>query len=161
MSRYVAETEWTRAASERDFLAGRYSRRHLLRFDSGVEIAGSSSVHNVPLPWSDVSAVDPEEAFIAALSSCHLLTFVWLASRAGFCVDRYRDAADGVCERDRAGKLSMTVVTLRPEVTFSGERRPSRAEIEKLHHDAHDECFIANSVRTDVRCEPVWTRAAG
>jgi organic hydroperoxide reductase OsmC/OhrA len=153
---YVAETEWTRAANESDFLRGRYSRRHLLRFDGGVEIAGSSSTHNVPLPWSDISAVDPEETFIAALSSCHLLTFVWLASRAGFCVDRYLDAADGVCEKDALGKLSMTVVTLRPQVAFSGEKLPSRAEVEQLHHHAHGECFIANSVRTDVRCEPVW-----
>ena len=160
MSRYVAETLWTREAIERDFLAGRYSRRHLLRFDGGVEIAGSSSTHNVPLPWSDVSAVDPEEAFIAALSSCHLLTFVWLASRAGLCVDSYRDAADGLCERDGAGKLSMTVVTLRPEVAFSGARRPRRAELDGLHHRAHEECFIANSVRTDVRCEPVWADGA-
>jgi organic hydroperoxide reductase OsmC/OhrA len=160
MSLYVAETVWTREASERDFLAGRYSRRHLLRFDGGAEVAGSAAPHNVPLPWSDAAAVDPEEAFVSSLSSCHMLFFVWFASREGFCVDRYVDAAEGVMEKDRDGKVSMTVVTLRPRVEFSGERRPTHDDIERLHHESHAECFIANSVKSEVRCEPVWADAA-
>jgi organic hydroperoxide reductase OsmC/OhrA len=156
MSRYVAETEWTRAASERDFLAGRYSRRHLLRFDGGAEVAGSSSPHNVRLPWSDAAAVDPEEAFVAALSSCHMLFFLSFAARDGFCVDRYVDAAEGVMEQGRDGKVAITVVTLRPRVELSGERRPSHGDILRLHHESHEACFIANSVKSKVRCEPVW-----
>ncbi len=156
MSRYVAETVWAREASERDFLAGRYSRRHVLRFDGGSEVAGSSSPHNVPLPWSDPAAVDPEEAFIAALAACHMLFFLSFAGRSGFCVDRYVDAADGVCESDGTGKIAMTVVTLRPRVAFSGERRPGRADVVRLHHESHAACFIANSVKTEVRCEPAW-----
>jgi organic hydroperoxide reductase OsmC/OhrA len=156
MSRYVAETEWTRAASERDFLAGRYSRRHLLRFDGGAEVAGSSSPHNVRLPWSDAAAVDPEEAFVAALSSCHMLFFLSFAARDGFCVDRYVDAAEGVMEPDRDGKVAMTVVTLRPRIEFSGERRPSHGDTLRLHHESHEACFIANSVKSEVRCEPIW-----
>ncbi len=158
MTTYVAETRWRRGdTSERDFLAGRYSRRHALRFDGGAEVAGSSSTHNVPLPWSDEAAVDPEEAFIAALSSCHMLFFLSLAAQRRFCVDSYVDAAEGVCAQDERGRISMTVVTLRPRVEFAGERRPTRADIERLHHAAHEACYIANSVRSDVRCEPVWT----
>jgi organic hydroperoxide reductase OsmC/OhrA len=160
VSIYFAETLWTRSESERDFLANRYSRRHLLRFDGGAEVAGSSSPHNVRLPWSDAAAVDPEEAFVAALSSCHMLFFLSFAARGGFCVDRYVDAAEGVMERDRAGRISMTVVTLKPRVEFSGERRPSHGEIERLHHESHEACFIANSVKSEVRCEPVWAAAA-
>jgi organic hydroperoxide reductase OsmC/OhrA len=156
MSIYVAETVWTREASEHDFLAGRYSRRHLLRFDGGAEVAGSSALHNVPLPWSDAAAVDPEEAFVSALSSCHMLFFVWFASRKGFCIDRYVDGAEGVMEKDRDGKVAMTVVTLKPRVEFSGARRPTHDDIERLHHESHEACFIANSVKTEVRCEPVW-----
>jgi organic hydroperoxide reductase OsmC/OhrA len=160
MSHYVAETIWTREASERDFLANRYSRRHLLRFDGGVEIAGSSSPQNVRLPWSDEAAVDPEEAFVSALSSCHMLFFLSFAARDGFCVDRYVDLAEGVMEKDRGGKMSMTVVTLKPRVEFSGERLPTQADILRLHHESHEECFIANSVKSEVRCEPVWADAA-
>ena len=158
MTTYGAETRWRRGdTSERDFLAGRYSRRHALRFDGGAEVAGSSSTHNVPLPWSDQAAVDPEEAFIAALSSCHMLFFLSLAAHSRLCVDSYVDAAEGVCAQDERGRISMTVVTLRPRVEFAGERRPTRADIERLHHAAHEACYIANSVRSDVRCEPVWT----
>jgi organic hydroperoxide reductase OsmC/OhrA len=159
VSLYFAETVWTRAESEREFLANRYSRRHLLRFDGGAEVVASSSPHNVPLPWSDAAAVDPEEAFVAALSSCHLLFFLWFAARDGFCVDRYLDAAEGVMAKDRDGRVAMTVVTLRPRVEFSGECVPSHDQIERLHHESHQACFIANSVKSEVRCEPVWADA--
>lgn len=160
MSEYSAEVLWERVAGE-DFLSNRYSRRHEIRFDGGAVMAGSSSPHSVPLPMSDAAAVDPEEAFVASLSSCHMLWFLAIAAKRKFCVDRYFDAAVGVMEKNAQGKVAVTRVTLRPDVTFSGERRPTRAEIEQLHHTAHDECYIANSVRTEVVCEPVIHAAAG
>lgn len=155
MTTYRAETVWTRGdASEADFLASRYSRRHALRFDGGAEVAGSSSPHSVPLPYSDAAAVDPEEAFVSALSSCHMLFFLAFAAKRGFCIDRYVDAASGELGRDGAGKMSMTVVTLRPAVVFSGSPRPSESDIAALHHAAHGACYIANSVKTELRIEP-------
>ncbi|MEP7302403.1 MAG: OsmC family protein [Caldimonas sp.] len=157
MAHYTAETIWSRGETSREDFAGhRYPRRHLLRFDGGVEVAGSSSPHVVPLPYSTAAAVDPEEAFVSALSSCHMLWFLDIAARAGWCVDRYADAATGTMKRNDAGKVAMTVVVLHPSVEFSGERLPDRAEVERLHHEAHAACFIANSVRTEVRCEPVF-----
>jgi organic hydroperoxide reductase OsmC/OhrA len=110
----------------------------------------------VPLPFSEARAVDPEEAFVSALSSCHMLWFLSLAAAHGFCVDRYVDAATGVMKKNKSGRLAMTLVTLHPKVDFSGEQRPSRAEVEQLHHEAHEACFIANSVKTEVRCEAVF-----
>jgi organic hydroperoxide reductase OsmC/OhrA len=157
MSHYAAETLWER--KDADFLDNRYSRRHLLRFDGGLEVPGSSSPSVVPLPMSDASALDPEEAFVSSLSSCHMLWFLTMAVKRKFRVDRYFDAATGVMEKNSEGRVAMTVVTLHPEVTFSGERQPSREELDKLHHDAHEACFIANSVKTEVRCEPVYTGA--
>lgn len=153
MANYGAEVIWVRG--EQDFLSNRYSRRHLLRFDGGIEIAGSSSPHVVPIPMSDPRAVDPEEAFVASISSCHMLWFLAIAAKRKFCVDRYHDTAEGVMENNERGKLVISAVTLRPEATFSGEHRPTREQIEQMHHTAHDECYIANSVRTEVRCEPV------
>lgn len=154
MAQYSAEILWQRG--EQDFLGNRYSRRHVLRFDGGAEVAGSSSPHVVPVPMSDAAAVDPEEAFVASLSSCHMLWFLSIAAKRKFCVDRYADAAVGVMAKNAEGKMAMTVVTLRPEVRFSGERLPTREQLEQLHHEAHAECFIANSVKTEVRCEPVY-----
>ncbi len=154
MAQYSAEISWNR--NGQDFLSNRYSRRHLLRFDGGAEVAGSSSPHVVPLPYSDASAIDPEEAFVASLASCHMLWFLSIAARRKFCIDAYTDNADGVMEKNAQGKLAMTVVTLRPSITFSGDKLPTKAQIEELHHQAHEECFIANSVRTEVRCEPVF-----
>jgi len=154
MSLYTAEVLWLR--NEGDFAGNRYSRRHLLRFDGGLEVPGSSSPHVVPLPMSDASALDPEEAFVSSLSSCHMLWFLSIAAKHKFCVDRYFDAATGVMEKNAEGKVAMTVVTLHPDVTFSGERQPTREELDQLHHKAHDACFIANSVKTEVRCEPVY-----
>lgn len=148
------EVLWLRG--EQNFLDNRYSRRHTLRFDGGLEIPGSSSPHVVPVPMSDASAVDPEEAFVSALSSCHMLWFLSIAARRKFRVDRYFDAAVGAVEKNAEGKLVVTVVTLKPEVRFSGERVPTREQIDEMHHEAHEECFIANSVKTEVRCEPVY-----
>ena len=157
MAHHTAETIWSRGDTSReDFVANRYSRRHLLRFDGGAELAGSSSPHVVPLPHSDPAAVDPEEAFVASLSSCHMLWFLSLAARDRFCVDRYADAATGLLARNAEGRAAMTVVILHPSVEFSGERMPSRADVARLHHEAHEACFIATSVKTEVRCEPVF-----
>lgn len=154
MTHYTAEVLWLR--NEGDFAGNRYSRRHLLRFDGGLEVPGSSSPHVVPLPMSDASALDPEEAFVSSLSSCHMLWFLSIAAKRKFCVDRYFDAAEGVMEKNADGKMAMTLVTLRPDVEFSGERPPTREELDRLHHEAHDACFIANSVKTEVRCAPVY-----
>ena len=138
-----------------DFLAKRYSRAHTWTFDGGVVVPASSSPLVVPLPMSDASAVDPEEAFVASLSSCHMLWFLDIASRAGYAVDSYEDAADGRMGRNAAGKLVVDVVTLRPRARFAGAGVPDAAAIAALHHEAHEECFLANSVRCEIRCEPV------
>lgn len=125
-----------------------------MRFDGGAEVEGSSSPHIVPVPMSDPKAVDPEEAFVASLSSCHMLWFLSVAAKRKFCVDSYRDAAEGVMENNKDGKMVMSIVTLRPAVTFSGAHLPTREQIDQLHHRAHEECFIANSVKSDIRIEP-------
>ncbi len=138
-----------------DFLGKRYSRAHTWTFDGGVVLPASSSPHVVPVPMSDAGAVDPEEAFVASLSRCHMLWFLDIASRAGFRVDRYEDAADGRMGRNAAGKQVVEVVTLRPRTRFAGARIPDAAALAVLHHAAHEECFLANSVRCEIRCEPV------
>lgn len=155
MAEHGADILWERGEHE-DFLKQRYSRRHSIRFDGGAVIAGSSSPHVVPLPWSDAAAIDPEEAFVASLSSCHMLWFLSLAAEQGWCADRYQDAARGVMQKDAEGHMAITRVTLRPEVRFSGTALPTRAQIDALHHEAHARCFIANSVKSEVRCEPVY-----
>jgi organic hydroperoxide reductase OsmC/OhrA len=152
---YRAEVRWQRGEREA-FLDNRYSRRHVLRFDGGAEVAGSSSPSVVPLPMSEAAAVDPEEMFVASLASCHMLWFLSIAAKQGFRVDTYADAASGAMARNAAGRVAMTLVTLRPAVRFSGERTPTREQVAALHHEAHAECFIANSVKTEVRCEPVF-----
>lgn len=155
MSEYRAVVEWRREGDR--FTDQRYSRGHRWRFDGGVEVPASASPHIVPPPMSVAAAVDPEEAFVASLSSCHMLFFLSLAARAGYVVDEYRDEAVGVMERNAGGRLAMTRVTLRPAVRYGGPRRPTPAEEDALHHASHEECFIASSVRTEVACEP--TRA--
>ena len=151
---HTATIRWQRGDAA--FVDKRYGRAHTWSFDGGLEVAASSSPHVVPLPMSDASAVDPEEAFVAALASCHMLWFLDIASRAGFCVDAYEDAADGRMGRNGAGKLVVAVVTLRPRTRFAGERVPDAATLAALHHEAHEECFLANSVRTEIRCEPAF-----
>ncbi|MFO1450682.1 MAG: OsmC family protein [Opitutaceae bacterium] len=152
MATYTATLSWERGSQP--FLDQRYSRRHRWHFDGGIEVDGSSSPHVVPLPMSAADAIDPEEAFVASLSSCHLLWFLSIAAKAGYVVDRYEDAPVGVMDRNAAGKLAMTAVTLRPRVTFSSAGAPSAAALADLHHQAHASCFIANSVLTTVTCEP-------
>lgn len=154
MDRHTAELRWSRDGQP--FLDHRYSRRHEARFDGGAQWAMSSSPAVVPLPMSDAAAVDPEEAFVAALASCHMLWFLSLAARQGWCVDHYCDAAVGQMGRDAQGRMAMTEVLLRPRVEFGGPSLPGREQVTRLHHDAHAACFLANSVRCDVRCEPVF-----
>ncbi len=152
MATYTAEVLWSR--SEQKFVDGRYSRKHVLRFDGGIEVPGSASPHVVPLPYSAADAIDPEEAFVSSLSSCHMLWFLSIAASQGFVVDRYHDIAEGIMGKNSKGKLMVSLVTLHPNVMFSGEKQPTFSELEQLHHQAHAECFIANSVKTEVRCEP-------
>lgn len=154
MSNHSAEVLWQR--DEQSFVDGHYSRRHQLRFDGGLVVPGSASPLVVPAPHSDPAAVDPEEAFVASLSACHMLWFLSIAAKYGFRVDQYRDPAVGRMGRDADGRIAMTRVTLRPEVVFSGTRLPSPDEIRHMHHEAHEACFIANSVKTEVRCDPVF-----
>ena len=135
MSAYTAEIRWNRG--EQKFTDNRYSRAHTWRFDGGTVVPASSSPAVVPLPMSEATAVDPEEAFVASLSSCHLLWFLSLAAKRGYVVDSYADDACGVMEQNAAGRLMMTRVTLRPLVTFSGANLPDRAALDALHHAAH------------------------
>jgi organic hydroperoxide reductase OsmC/OhrA len=153
MARYTATIEWSRGDAA--FVDNRYRRHHVWRFDGGAEVRASASPHLVPALFSDPTGVDPEEAFVASLSSCHMLWFLSLAAKRGLVVDRYLDEASGVLEPNAEGRLAMTRVTLRPAVSFSGSRVPDAAELRDLHERAHHECFIASSVKTDVVCDPV------
>ena len=155
MSSHSVQVEWQRPAGS-GFTNHRYSRAHTLRFDGGAVVPGSSSPQVVRLPFSDAAAVDPEEAFVAALSACHMLWFLDFAARAGFTVDRYRDDAEGRMDRNERGQQWVAQVLLQPQVDFSGEKAPDDAAVQQLHHDAHEACFIANSVRSDLRIEGAW-----
>ena len=151
---HQARIHWERGAAV--FTDNRYSRAHRWSFDGGVQVPASSSPHVVRVPLSDPHAVDPEEALVASLASCHMLFFLSFAAGRGFCIDEYTDDAVGIMGKNAAGRTAMLSVTLRPRVAFSGERRPSREEQMALHHRAHEECFVANSVTTEVRCEPLF-----
>jgi organic hydroperoxide reductase OsmC/OhrA len=152
MSSCTATIRWTRDPGT-NFARGQYSRGHTWEFDGGVTVPASPSPHIVPAPWSDPNGVDPEEAFVASLSSCHMLFFVDYARRAGFVVDSYIDEAEGVLEKRADGKMWMSRVILHPQAEFSGDKQPSADEIADLHHRAHEDCFIANSVTTEVTVE--------
>lgn len=156
MAEYTAEIRWQR--HDQPFTDHRYSRAHAWVFDGGAEVSASSSPHVVPPPYSDPSAVDPEEAFVASLSSCHMLWFLSIAAKRGFRLDRYVDHAVGVMEENPEGRVAITRVTLRPETRFSGERSPTEDELNAMHEAAHQACFIANSVKTDVCCKPIHVR---
>ena len=151
MSTYTATVRWTRDPST-DFAKGQYSRAHEWAFDGGLTVPASPSPHIVPAPWNDPAGVDPEEAFVASLSSCHMLFFVDFARRAGLVVDSYVDDAEGVLEKRADGRMWMSRVTLHPRVMWGGTA-PDEAAIADLHHRAHEACFIANSVTTEVVVE--------
>lgn len=156
MAEYKAVIVWSRDGAA--FTDKRYSRGHRWLFDGGVEVPASASPQLVPLPLSQHAAVDPEEAFVASLSSCHMLWFLSIAADHGFVVERYCDEAVGVLATDASGKLAMTRVTLRPGVTFGVDRRPTAVEEAEMHRQAHEQCFIARSVTSQVRCEPARRR---
>ena len=152
MSGYKATVRWSRGATDL-FASGFYSRAHEWTFDGGTVVPASASPDNVPPGTAKEAAVDPEEAFIAAISSCHMLFFIDYARREGFVVDSYDDEAVGIMEKRSDGKIAVTKVTLRPKVAWSGDRQPSAAEVARLHHRSHEDCFIANSVNTEVTIE--------
>ena len=152
---YKAEVVWHRGDAV--FTDNRYSRGHVLRFDGGIEVPASSSPLSVRLPMSVAAAVDPEEGFVASIASCHMLWFLSLAAEKGFRVDDYVDEAVGVLAKGVGGKTMMTRVTLHPNARFSGDRRPSRAELDELHHRAHEECYIGQSVKSEILCQPVYS----
>jgi organic hydroperoxide reductase OsmC/OhrA len=147
MATYTANIEWTLASGE-DFLKCRYSRGHTLSFDGGTVVPASASPHVVG-KWAVEAAVDPEEMLVAALSDCHMLSFLHVARLAGFTVAAYRDHAEGMMEEIAPGKQAMTQVVLHPRIEWIGEA-PEKAKLDHLHHEAHEVCFIANSVKTNV-----------
>lgn len=153
MSEYFATVEWKRHSQ--DFLSREYSRAHEWKFEGGVVIPASSSPHIVPVPMSIADNVDPEEAFVASISSCHMLFFLDFASRRKLIVDQYTDKAVGTLTIGSNGKMMMTEVVLKPDVTFVGER-PSAQVLQELHHQSHEACFIANSILTDVRVDDAF-----
>ena len=146
-----AVIEWS--MGEGDFVAGRYSRAHTLSFDGGAVVSASASPSVVRTPWSDPAGVDPEEMLVAAISSCHMLWFLDVAHHAGFAVAHYRDEAQGVMGKDAEGRVYMARTIVRPAVQFTGAG-PDAATLKALHHKAHAQCFIANSVRGEVIVEP-------
>jgi organic hydroperoxide reductase OsmC/OhrA len=149
MSEHVATVEWQ---ADGGFRSGRYSRVHRIGFDGGAALKGSASPHVVPLPMSDPAGVDPEELLVAAVSACHMLWFLHLARDAGLDVASYRDSAAGTMAEDEAGRTAIVKIVLRPEIAFAGEA-PDSATLARLHHEAHEACFVANSLKTQIVVE--------
>jgi organic hydroperoxide reductase OsmC/OhrA len=152
MATHTATIRWSASPGE-DYAKGQYSRAHDWVFDGGAVVPASASPHIVPAPWSDAAGVDPEEAFVASLSSCHMLFFLDFARRAGMVVTAYEDEAEGQMIKGSDGRVRITKVTLRPRVAF-GSEAPDAASLDALHHKAHEACFIANSVTSEVVVEP-------
>jgi organic hydroperoxide reductase OsmC/OhrA len=152
MSEYQATIKWQRTSP--DFLRGKFSREHTWTFDGGLTVPASPSPQVVPPPWSNPASVDPEEAFVASLASCHMLTFLYVAAKQGFQIDHYEDQAVGLLAKNEKGIPWLGTVTLHPKVAFGGEKIPTPADQERLHHLAHEQCYIANSVKTAVTIQP-------
>jgi organic hydroperoxide reductase OsmC/OhrA len=148
MSEHKATISWKRTSP--DFIKGKYSREHSWTFDGGLTIPASPSPSVVPAPYSNPAHVDPEEAYVASISSCHMLTFLYLASKQGFQVDSYEDEAVGLMSKNEKGAAWVSSVTLNPKITYSGEKLPAPEDEVHLHHLAHEQCFIANSVKTTI-----------
>jgi len=151
MSEHKATVRWVRSGDE--FLKGRFSRAHTWAFDGGVTVAASSSPAAVPVPFSVPANVDPEEAFVASVSSCHMLTYLWAAYRGGFIVDSYEDEAVGTMTKNEKGIFWVSSIVLHPKISYSGDKTPTEQDIERFHHIAHENCFSANSVKTEIRVE--------
>jgi organic hydroperoxide reductase OsmC/OhrA len=152
MATHTASVVWERPEGAR-FTDNKYSRAHRWRFDGGADVPASSTPSVVPPPMSDPAGVDPEEAFVASISSCHMLWFLFFAAKGGFVVDSYRDDAAGHMGKNAEGRTAMLSVVLRPDIRFSGATAPDAAQLADMHDKAHHECFIANSVRTIVTVE--------
>ena len=152
MSSHFATIRWFAAPGE-DFAKGQYSRAHSWNFDGLTNVAASASPHIVPMPWANPDAVDPEEAFVASAASCHMLFFLDYARRSGVIVTSYDDEAEGLMKKGADGKTRITRITLRPKIFWGGEA-PDQATIDELHHKAHEACFIANSVTSEVVVDP-------
>jgi organic hydroperoxide reductase OsmC/OhrA len=152
MSEHLATIRWQRG--DADFVGGKFSRVHTWTFDGGHSMEASAAPSVVPAAYTSTSAVDPEEAFVASVSSCHMLTFLYFAYKQGFQVDSYEDEAVGEMTKGANGVPWVSTITLRPKIVYGGDKRPSADQEAKLHHDAHDKCFIANSVKSDIQVEP-------
>jgi len=152
MAEHKAILEW-RLKDGEDFLKGRYSREHTWRFDGGTTVPASSAPSVVPVPYSNPAGVDPEEAFVASVSSCHMLTFLFLGAKRGFLIESYTDEAVGIMGKNNAGVPWVSRVTLNPRIKYRGERIPTPEELKELHHLSHEQCFIANSIKTEVVVE--------
>ena len=148
MSEHKATITWKNTST--DYLKGRYSREHTWTFDGGLTVPASSSPAVVPVPLSNPANVDPEEAYVASISSCHMLTYLFLAQRKGFQIDSYEDEAVGLVVKNEKGAPWVSTVTLNPKIVYGGEKRPTPEEEAHLHHGAHEQCFISNSVMTEV-----------
>ena len=151
MAEYRAVIRWQ--CSGPDFIKGRYSREHTWTFDGGLTVPASPAPSSVPPPFSNPASVDPEEAFVAAIASCHMLTFLWLASKEGFQADSYEDDAVGEMTPNERGVRWVSAVKLRPKIAWSGTKIPAATDLDRLHEQAHEQCFIANSVMTDIRVD--------
>jgi organic hydroperoxide reductase OsmC/OhrA len=150
MAEHIAIIRWTRRGEPADFVKGKYSREHTWSFDGGATLPASPSPHVVRPPFSNPANVDPEEAFVAAISSCHFLTFIWLASKEGFVIESYEDRAVGKMANNERGVAWVSEVTLNVKIAYGGDKKPAHADEARLHHAAHEQCFIANSVKTKI-----------
>ncbi|KZN69813.1 OsmC family protein [Pseudoalteromonas luteoviolacea] len=153
MAKYIAQISWQRSQHDA-FIDQKYSRVHTWAFDGGAKVEASASPTIVPLPYSDEAHIDPEEAYVASLSSCHMLFFLHFAAKAGLTVDSYVDSAEGIMSHNAQGKLAMTQVILKPQVTWQAGSSVTEKTLNLLHHQAHEACFLANSVHTDIQIKP-------
>ena len=153
MAEHKAAVRWKLEGD--GFLKGHYSREHTWTFDGGLTVPASPSPGVVPVPWSNPAHVDPEEAYVAAISSCHMLTFLYVAMREGFEVQAYEDDAVGVMRKIERGAIWVSAVTLSPRIAYGGDKQPTAADVDHLHHLAHEQCFIANSVKTEITVKPL------
>jgi organic hydroperoxide reductase OsmC/OhrA len=155
MSEHIATVYWENR--QEIFMDNQYSREHTWSFDGGIEVTASASPHVVPVPYANPAYVDPEEAFVAALSSCHMLFFLAIAAKKQFIVERYQDRAIGIMDKNEAGKLAMTAIHLYPDITFRSDWSPTAGQIAAMHEQAHHQCFLANSVKASItiHSEPI------
>lgn len=148
MSEHTATIKWRR--NQATFIDNKYSREHIWQFDGGVEISASASSQVVPVPYSNPNYIDPEEAFVASISSCHMLWFLAIAAKKKFVVENYRDRAVGLMAKNKEGKLAIIKIELYPKISFTDDKLPTEKQIGQMHQEAHYNCFLANSVKTEI-----------